>query len=309
MCALSWTKIFASLEFLVVRFTVKMTAPAEIDWRQQQNLLDEDSEPASLSTKHAHVGSNSASVLAMISKKDKNSPSELASATTQASTDTQIKSSAPSKPHHLQYDKTSSMRTHQHDISSSPKQTPVSNASSRIVIAIDYGTTYTGLALARTKTNHANIDDIEVLQNWGPNGNNQSKVRSMISYVKSLTHGTQWGSAVDDHATAMVNTKLELEPQPTRFDELELTLYLLMGTGNLAFQHLKSIGDQPAYSSAAPQKVVQDYLSHICASAMQKGVFTKTDLSKANESKIPIDIVITVPAVCMKPNIETSIVC
>lgn len=167
---------------------------------------------------------------------------------------------------------------------------------SRVIIAIDYGTTYTGLAIAHVTSENANIDDIEVLQNWGPNGSNLSKARSMISYARTNDGKTQWGSAVSDHNTAMVNTKLDLEPQPGRYDELEMTWYLLMGTGNLAFEHLKKIGPDPAYTSAPPEQIVQDYLTHIFESACRQGVF-KTDLSKLEETRTPIDIVVTVPAV------------
>lgn len=180
----------------------------------------------------------------------------------------------------------------------------------RLVIAIDYGTTYTGLAVALINSDHANLGDIEVLQNWGRNGDdNMDKVRTMISYIKSATGQTQWGAAVGDHIAAMVNTKLELDPQTSKFDELELTWYLLRGTGNLAFQHLKSIGPDPAYPSAPPKQIVQDYLRHIYESMWRKvpngaggstGVFTKIDLENLIKTKTPVDIVITVPAVRSK---------
>lgn len=154
-----------------------------------------------------------------------------------------------------------------------------------------------GFALARTQSDHAELDKIEVLQNWGSSGNNQSKVRTMISYVKSSTGETQWGSNVSDHGTAMVNTKLELEPQPNRYDELELTLYLLKNTGYLAFEHLKKIGPNPAYTSAPPRQIVQDYLKHICESACRPGSFETIDMTRLAETSTPLDIVVTVPAV------------
>ena len=71
-----------------------------------------------------------------------------------------------------------------------------------------------GFALAKTESDHAELNQIEVLQNWGSSGveNNNQKVRTMISYVQSSSGETEWGSNVSDHATAMVNTKLELEP-------------------------------------------------------------------------------------------------
>lgn len=186
---------------------------------------------------------------------------------------------------------------HRHQDSTSRSSLSGTSGSSRVVIAIDYGTTYTGLAVAKTQSGHANLDEIEVLQNWGLHANNQPKVRTMISYANTASGERQWGSTVDNHASAMVNTKLELEPQPTRKDELELTLYLLKGTGNLAFEHLKKIGPNPAYTSAPPGQIVQDYLSHICQSARRDGVFKKTDMARLVETSTPVDIVVTVPAV------------
>lgn len=123
--------------------------------------------------------------------------------------------------------------------------------------------------------------------------------------MKSLTGETQWGPTVENNTTAMVNTKLELEPQPTRFDELELTWYLLKGTGNLAFEHLKKIGPNPAYTSAPPRQIVQDYLTHICRSACKPDSFATIDLTKLVAARIPLDIVVTVPAV--RSNLEAVI--
>lgn len=97
----------------------------------------------------------------------------------------------------------------------------------------------------------------------------------------------------------MVNTKLELEPQASRKDELELTWYLLKGTGNLAFEHLRKIGPNPAYSSKQPREIVEDYLARICESALKPKAFRTIDLREAIESKIPLDIIITVPAVSL----------
>lgn len=60
--------------------------------------------------------------------------------------------------------------------------------------------------------------------------NNQQKVRSVISYAQPVQGEAQWGSDVSEKATTMVNTKLEIEPQDTRFEELDLTLHVLKGT-------------------------------------------------------------------------------
>ena len=153
------------------------------------------------------------------------------------------------------------------------------------------------------------LNEIEVLQNWGSGGgNNNQKVRTMISYLKSSNGELQWGSNVSDHATAMVNTKLELESQPTRLDELELTLNLLRGTGNLAFEHLKKIGPNPVYSSAPPQQIVKDYLTLICGSACKSESFRDTDMTRLGETSTPLDVVVTVPAVSPAFEAHTTVI-
>ena len=82
---------------------------------------------------------------------------------------------------------------------------------------------------------------------------NQQKVRSTIAY---LPNQIQWGSDISDGIPTMVNTKLEFELQPNRYDELELTLHVLNGTGNLSFDNVRTSGLDPAYTSKSPDEVV-----------------------------------------------------
>lgn len=127
--------------------------------------------------------------------------------------------------------------------------------------------------------------------------NNQHKVRSTIAY---LPNQIQWGSDISDGIPTMVNMKLELELQPSRYDELELTLHVLKGTGNLSFENVRTSGLDPGYSSKSPDKIVADYLAKVCESVRRV-----IDVNKLNSTKTPVDIVITVPVV--SPNISLLI--
>ena len=121
---------------------------------------------------------------------------------------------------------------------------------------------------------------------------NQQKVRTMISYAKAENGVAQWGTDVSDNAPTMVNTKLELEPQDSRFDELDLTLHVLKGTGNLAFEHMRKAGVNPAYPWKAPRLIVADYLTKIFECARKT-----VGIDQLAYTRTPVDIVVTVPVV------------
>src|SRR4051812_8621560 len=95
----------------------------------------------------------------------------------------------------------------------------------RLVIAIDYGTTYTGIPLRQCKLdishrliffqtgvaiatpdrNRANLSEIDVIKDWGPGMGNLDKVPSVISYSPSSgAQERQWGASLSPEAVAMV---------------------------------------------------------------------------------------------------------
>ena len=84
------------------------------------------------------------------------------------------------------------------------------------------------------------MDDVEIVGYWGSRMGNQDKVPSVISYSAcSEAQEEQWGSDLSPDAIAMVNTKLELEVQDDKSDELELILQALDGMHDLNFQFVK----------------------------------------------------------------------
>ncbi|KAI4959504.1 hypothetical protein J4E86_003226 [Alternaria arbusti] len=140
----------------------------------------------------------------------------------------------------------------------------------RLVIGLDYGTTYTGQGKI--------VDE---------------KVPSVISYSHS---NYEWGGALSEDSISMVHTKLELGLQ-SRQDELDMTLQVLDGMSNLNIDDmLRSMSndeDVPAYSHKSPEEIVTDYLQkvfqHLEVEVDQFGAIARKHTAT--------DIVVTVPTV------------
>ncbi|KAK5116990.1 hypothetical protein LTR62_006711 [Meristemomyces frigidus] len=167
----------------------------------------------------------------------------------------------------------------------------VRRAQGRFILAVDFGTTFTGIAFASTSASHAYLQDITVVESWTKAMSNQQKVPSVISYTK-LSHGKdQWGSDIHGDAVTMVNQKLELDVQGSRIDELDLTLYVLRGTKSLGFRNIRRVApDPPAFSFHTPEAIIQSYLSKVFEST--KAAIKVQNLTTTNT---PIDLVVTAP--------------
>ncbi|KAJ6115348.1 hypothetical protein N7486_001126 [Penicillium sp. IBT 16267x] len=83
----------------------------------------------------------------------------------------------------------------------------------KLVIGLDFGTTFSGIAWA---LEGCNGDDVEVIQEWPGKGNSTSqKVPTLISYHNDRI---QWGYQVDEMNTAVRGVKLLLDDsQPIRY--------------------------------------------------------------------------------------------
>ncbi|KAH0556986.1 hypothetical protein GP486_005225 [Trichoglossum hirsutum] len=178
----------------------------------------------------------------------------------------------------------------------------------RLVIAIDYGTTFTGkrysfkvpeltndlkgVAFATPRSGNASLEDIEVLYKWGSNMGNHNKIPSVISYSPASAAGEQqWGASLSPDAVTMVNTKLELDVQANKLDELELILQVLDGTRNMGFANVKESQGYPEYTWKGPEEIVTDYLTRVSKCFKQAVSYFGSHL----KAKLPVDIVITVP--------------
>jgi hypothetical protein len=189
-----------------------------------------------------------------------------------------------------------------------------SSGQQRMVLAIDYGTTFTGvstpillrsfsatdnygnvlgLAYAFPESDYADVSQVRVMTNWGDGMSNDVKIPSVISYSPCTgADEQQFGASLSPDAVAMVNTKLELDAQDTRLDELDLLLQVLDGMKNLDFEHVKSAKGYPGYTWKKPEDIVTDYLSKVFQCFEDA-----TEHLMEIKLNVPVDIIITVPVV------------
>jgi hypothetical protein len=123
---------------------------------------------------------------------------------------------------------------------------------------------------------------------------NDVKIPSVISY--SITHSEikerQFGADLSPDAITMVNTKLELDVQETRLDELNLIIQVLDGMKDLGFDHIKASKGMPEYTWKNPEAIVTDYLKKAFEPFLDA-----TEYMAAIRALAPVDVVITVPVV------------
>ena len=138
------------------------------------------------------------------------------------------------------------------------------------------------------------LDEIDVVQDWGPQMGNHDKIPSVISYSEcSRAQEQQWGVSISPDAITMINTKLELDLQDNKSEELDLILQALDGMNNLTFDYVKAAKNYPAYTWKGPGDIVTDYLTKI----FQYISLEIKNFSPEFRALIPVDIVITVPVV------------
>lgn len=170
---------------------------------------------------------------------------------------------------------------------------PLSPVSTLSWQFLDYLTIAKGVAFTTTNLRQFRLAEIDVVHDWGPQMRNTPKIPSIISYSPASPTGEQqWGYSLSKDAVAMTNTKLELDVQDDRLDELELTLKLLEGTSNLQFNHVRVSSGFPEYTWKEPEEIVTDYLTKVFQSVSQD-----SPIGIALGLNLPVDIVITVPAV------------
>ncbi|KAH0545470.1 hypothetical protein FGG08_000471 [Glutinoglossum americanum] len=168
----------------------------------------------------------------------------------------------------------------------------------RIIVGLDYGTTYTGVAYIDViGNNHGRShNDIQLIQNWGGHGTDE-KVPSQIAYGKDGV--VTWGNLIPQRATGRKFwTKLQLDERnksSERSEEFRRLISFLQRMGIA-----DGLGDDdggedgpPEYPGKEPVDIVADYLTFIRERLMEAlssrfGVALNT---------IPMELVVTVPAV------------
>lgn len=149
-----------------------------------------------------------------------------------------------------------------------------------------------GVAYAFPPSDKASLDDIEVVEDWGPQMKFFSRIPSLISYSPASNPlDQQWGASISEDAVVLKNVKKELDV-PSRVAELEFKLQTSKQAINLDFENVtKSNGDPPLRKT--PEQIVTDYLAKVFQYLKDPFEF----LGQHLKSKIPVDIVVTVPVV------------
>ncbi|KAF2813601.1 uncharacterized protein BDZ99DRAFT_568759 [Mytilinidion resinicola] len=165
------------------------------------------------------------------------------------------------------------------------------NQGPRIILGLDYGTTYTALAYVNTNgITPASPRDIIVYKSW-PGGETQ-KVPSTISYAECSCgkRCKQWGHNIDDNSLRMQWTKLELEPRSIR-SELEVLRDLTKGLDLPTTLHNNQGAFVPRHLAKDAEDVVRDYLYKIARLWYLDIKATSTFAL----DRIPVDMVVTHP--------------
>lgn len=151
-----------------------------------------------------------------------------------------------------------------------------------------------GVAFATPRSDDASLEDIEIVTNWGSQMGNHNKIPSVYSYSPASSAGEQqWGVSLSPDAVTMVNTKMELDVQDKKLDELELILQVLDGTSNLEFAAVKKSRGYPEYTWKNPEEIVTDYLTKVFQHLNQSFEHFGSHL----KARLQVDVVITVPVV------------
>ena len=179
----------------------------------------------------------------------------------------------------------------------------MSKVAKKIVIGLDYGTTYTGVAFGDSA---ASFKDIQLISNWpGAYSNNATneKVPSQVAYGDYPDDDYQydwgtWGNLIPTHVKGVGRqywTKLALDKNDKKSRELRMLIALLSNdmTG-------LSLGDDddgdgpPAYPGKEPKDIVADYLSGV-----KDHVFRhlRREFGPVLFNTCEIEVVVTVPAV------------
>ncbi|KAK3939278.1 hypothetical protein QBC46DRAFT_388319 [Diplogelasinospora grovesii] len=180
--------------------------------------------------------------------------------------------------------------------SSPPAALPAGEA--RVIIALDYGTTFTGIAYLSITGRHKELDldtlqkDTRVLQAWPTH--ESEKVPSEYSYSPSPKGCRQWGYDIDDNSRVLKWTKLELEETKNRTTELRTLAETLYGLRLLDLTPEAIIrNDIPRHLAKEPEDIVKEYLDQI---AEQTFTDITTTLGRHVPERLPIDMVVTHPA-------------
>lgn len=162
----------------------------------------------------------------------------------------------------------------------------------RLVIGLDYGTTYTGksfysfhvastdckgVSFCETTDTGALGKDIEVIKDW-PSAHTKIGTKEKVPSEIALLDRTKWGALIPPNARRHMWTKLELDKtQGGEFTKI-----------------LKELSVDSPGPAPKPVDIIADYLSHVKDHLLKN---LDRQYGKAVWRTLPITLVVTVPAV------------
>ncbi|KAF2706333.1 hypothetical protein K504DRAFT_459629 [Pleomassaria siparia CBS 279.74] len=150
-------------------------------------------------------------------------------------------------------------------------------AGNRLVIGLDYGTTYTGVAFCETSDAETDQKRIQIIQDW-PSGHTmigtKEKVPSELAYADDGQ--VLWGSLIPPHVKRHMWTKLELDK-----------------VACVAGESVK-IQEELSPLNKDPVEVIVDYLSNVKDHLIRN---LDKQYGPALWRTLPMTLVVTVPAI------------
>ncbi|KAL8653946.1 MAG: hypothetical protein Q9226_003636 [Calogaya cf. arnoldii] len=150
----------------------------------------------------------------------------------------------------------------------------------KIIMAVDFGTTYSGLAWAQTRKPeiHSPVIQWPDATSGGLEGATSDKVPTELQYNDQ---GYKWGFQISDFGQRHQWFKLGLDPSQSR------------GSSVLARKYPDPMASFPAYGHS-PEKLVKDYLTALRCHAER---VLRNKLPQSALISTPVEYVITIPAV------------
>lgn len=165
------------------------------------------------------------------------------------------------------------------------------SSASNIVVAIDFGTTYTGVAFAQSENLKSEdvmtlVNNVGVITNWpGQVGSYTEKTPTVIAYNKNPP---VWGGSVHPYNKPQVSYfKLGLQPPPPNY-------YRLIG-GQSSLPFLEPNWRHPDLPNKSAKDYAADYLK--CITTYIREQFFPRQFGAAFLRGQSISYVITVPAI------------
>ncbi|KAH7141116.1 hypothetical protein EDB81DRAFT_692772 [Dactylonectria macrodidyma] len=170
-----------------------------------------------------------------------------------------------------------------------------------LVIGLDFGTTYTGVAYCDDTAAQKGTSEIRLVDSWpGTSGSNNTnaKVPSRICYDPPPTANVTWGNRIRPDSKGTVHALMKLKLDEKMKGSANFRLLLAFLTSNMGGLDLDDVidGDNspPEYPGKSPVDLVADYLSRVREHTWKH---LETEYGPAMLDSMKKELVVTVPAV------------